>query len=102
MSTGLTQKRILALLARVAIIVFAVAMALDQIGVANDIVNMAFGLILAGAALAAALAFGLGGAGRRQVPVGADVQERRRPPGDRAGARGRARRGHAHGRQPAA
>ena len=61
MSTGLEQKRILALLARVAILVFAVAMALDQIGVANDIVNMAFGLILAGAALAAALAFGLGG-----------------------------------------
>ena len=61
MGTGLTQKRILALLARVAILVFGVAMALDQIGVANDIVNMAFGLILAGTALAAALAFGLGG-----------------------------------------
>lgn len=61
LSTGLEQKRVLALLARVAIIVFAVAMALDQLGVANDIVNMAFGLILAGAALAAALAFGLGG-----------------------------------------
>ena len=61
LSTGLEQKRVLALLARIAIIVFAVAMALDQIGVANDIVNLAFGLILAGAALAAALAFGLGG-----------------------------------------
>ena len=61
LSTGLQQRQILALLARVAIIVFAAAMALDQIGVANDIVNMAFGLILAGAALAAALAFGLGG-----------------------------------------
>ena len=61
MSTGLEQRRIVALLARVAIIVFAVAMALDQMGVANDIVNMAFGLTLAGAALAAALAFGLGG-----------------------------------------
>ena len=61
MSTGLEQKRILALLARVAIIVFAAAMALDQIGVANDIVNMAFGLILGGAVLAGALAFGLGG-----------------------------------------
>jgi hypothetical protein len=61
LSTGLQQKRLLALLARVAIIVFAVAMALDQIGVANDIVNMAFGLILAGAALDGALAFGLGG-----------------------------------------
>lgn len=61
MSTGLEQKRVLALLARIAIIVFAVAMALDQIGLANNVVNMAFGLILAGAALAAALAFGLGG-----------------------------------------
>jgi hypothetical protein len=61
LSTGLNQRRILALLARVAIIVFATAMALDQIGVANDIVNLAFGLILAGAALSAALAFGLGG-----------------------------------------
>ena len=61
LSTGLEQKRVLALLARVAIIVFAVAMALDQVGLANDIVNMSFGLILAGAALAAALAFGLGG-----------------------------------------
>ena len=47
--------------ARIAILVFAVAMALDQIGVANDIVNMSFGLILAGMALAVALAFGLGG-----------------------------------------
>ena len=61
LNTGLHQKRILALLARVAIIVFATAMALDQIGVANDVVNLAFGLILAGAALSAALAFGLGG-----------------------------------------
>ena len=61
MSTALNQKRLLALLARVAIIVFATAMALDQIGVANDIVNQAFGIILAGAAFAAALAFGLGG-----------------------------------------
>jgi hypothetical protein len=61
LGTGLAQRQVLALLARVAIIVFATAMALDQIGVANDIVNMAFGLTLAGAALAAALAFGLGG-----------------------------------------
>jgi len=61
LSTGLQQRRVLALLARVAIIVFATAMALDQIGVANDVVNLAFGLTLAGAALAAALAFGLGG-----------------------------------------
>jgi hypothetical protein len=59
--TNHAQKHMLALLARTATIVFAVAMALDQLGIANDIVNMAFGLTLAGAALAAALAFGLGG-----------------------------------------
>ena len=34
LSTGLAQRRVLALIARVAIIVFAVSMALDQIGVA--------------------------------------------------------------------
>ena len=61
LSTSMNQKGLLALLARVAIIVFATAMALDQIGVANDIVNLAFGIILGSAALAAALAFGFGG-----------------------------------------
>jgi len=45
----------------VAIIVFAAIMALDQTGLANDIVNMGFGLLLAGLALAVGLAFGLGG-----------------------------------------
>ncbi len=61
LSTNLEQKRIFALLARIAIIVFAVIMALDQTGLANDIVNMGFGLLLAGLALAVGLAFGLGG-----------------------------------------
>ena len=35
-------------------------MALRQLGLANDIVNLAFGLILGGIILAGALAFGLG------------------------------------------
>ncbi len=61
MQTRLKSKATLALLARIALIVFAVAMALDQLGVANDVVNLTFGLLLAAAALAAALAFGLGG-----------------------------------------
>ena len=61
LSTNLEQKRLFALLARVAIIVFAAIMALDQTGLANDIVNMGFGLVLAGLALAVGLAFGLGG-----------------------------------------
>lgn len=46
--------------ARIAIIVFAAAMALRQTGIAEDIVNTAFTLILGAVAIAFALAFGLG------------------------------------------
>ncbi len=46
--------------ARVAIIVIAAAMGLRQMGIADDIVNMAFGFLLGAIALAIALAFGLG------------------------------------------
>lgn len=47
-------------LARITVVVFAAAMALRQLGIANDIVNLAFGLSLGAIALAVALAFGLG------------------------------------------
>ena len=47
--------------ARLAILALAIAMALRELGLANDIVNLAFGLILGGIILAGALAFGLGG-----------------------------------------
>lgn len=46
--------------AKIAIIVFASAMALRQTGIAEDIVNSAFTLILGAVAIAFALAFGLG------------------------------------------
>jgi hypothetical protein len=36
-------------------------MALERIGIAPNIVNLAFGLLLGGIAVAIALAFGLGG-----------------------------------------
>jgi hypothetical protein len=48
------------LAARVSIIVLAGAMALRQMGLADDIINMAFGLLLGAIAVAVALAFGLG------------------------------------------
>jgi hypothetical protein len=51
----------LALFARVIILALAGAMALRQTGLANEIVNLAFGLTLGAAAVAFALAFGLGG-----------------------------------------
>ena len=44
-----------------AIIALAVAMGLRFMGLANEIVNLAFGLILGSAAVACAIAFGLGG-----------------------------------------
>ncbi|MBD2450653.1 mechanosensitive ion channel [Nostoc sp. FACHB-152] len=59
-SSGDHQARILAQIARIAIITLVSAMALQQIGVASDIVNLAFGLLLGAIAVAIALAFGLG------------------------------------------
>ncbi len=55
------QARVLAQAARIAIWVFVGAMALQQMGVATDIVVLAFGLTLGAIAVALSLAFGLGG-----------------------------------------
>lgn len=59
--SGSANSQLLGQVARVAIIVFVVAMALQQMGIAPDIVNLAFGLLLGALAIAIALAFGLGG-----------------------------------------
>ncbi|KAF3889719.1 MULTISPECIES: mechanosensitive ion channel [Nostocales] len=59
-SSGDRQARVLGQVARIAIIALVSAMALQQIGVASDIVNLAFGLLLGALAVAIALAFGLG------------------------------------------
>ncbi|MCD9007808.1 mechanosensitive ion channel [Luteimonas sp. XNQY3] len=48
-------------IARVAILGLVIAMGLRAMGIADDIVNLAFGLVLGAVAVAAALAFGLGG-----------------------------------------
>ena len=61
LSSGTTQSRLLAQSARVAILTLVGAMALNRMGIAPNIVNLAFGLILGGIAVAIALAFGLGG-----------------------------------------
>jgi hypothetical protein len=60
-SSGDRQAQILGQVARISIIALVSAMALQQIGVASDIVNLAFGLLLGAIAVAIALAFGLGG-----------------------------------------
>lgn len=60
-SSGNRQAMILGQAARISIITLVSAMALQQIGIASDIVNLAFGLLLGAIAVAIALAFGLGG-----------------------------------------
>lgn len=55
------RSRLLATVARVAILGLVLAMGLRAMGIADDIVNLAFGLTLGAVAVAVALSFGLGG-----------------------------------------
>ena len=59
--SNMSQANILAPATRAVIIIFSAALALRQMGIANSIVNLAFGLLLGAVAVAAAIAFGLGG-----------------------------------------
>jgi Conserved TM helix len=60
-SSGSRQSQILGQTARIAILILSGAMALQQMGIASDIVNLAFGLLLGAIAVAIAISFGLGG-----------------------------------------
>ncbi|NJP10351.1 MAG: mechanosensitive ion channel [Leptolyngbyaceae cyanobacterium RU_5_1] len=60
-SSGTSQSKILGQTAKISILVLVAAMALQQIGIAPNIINLAFGLLLGAIAVAIALAFGLGG-----------------------------------------
>ncbi|MEG4801722.1 mechanosensitive ion channel [Microcoleus sp. ARI1-B5] len=60
-SSGTRQARLLGQTARIAVIAFVSALALQQMGIGSDIVNLAFGLLLGAIAVGIALAFGLGG-----------------------------------------
>jgi hypothetical protein len=60
-SSGTRQARLLGQAARIAVIAFVLALALQQMGIGSDIVNLAFGLLLGAIAVGIALAFGLGG-----------------------------------------
>jgi Conserved TM helix len=60
-SSGTQQSQVLGQAARLAIVIFVGAMALQQMGIAASIVNLAFGLLLGAVAVALAISFGLGG-----------------------------------------
>ncbi len=55
------QAGLFAIVARISIIILSGAIALRQMGLANEIIELAFGILLGSVAVAAALAFGLGG-----------------------------------------
>jgi len=59
--TGGGKALILAQAARISIIVLVAAMSLQQIGIAPNIINLAFGLLMGALAVAIAIAFGFGG-----------------------------------------
>lgn len=61
LSSGATQSKLLAQTARIVTIVFVASIALIEIGLAPNLVNLAFGLLLGSIAVAIALSFGLGG-----------------------------------------
>lgn len=80
LDTAGAQANLLSQAARLAIIILTVAMGLRQMGIANDIVNLAFGLLLGAIAVAVALAFGLGArdiAGREVEALLKDVRGER-------------------------
>ena len=60
-STGGRQSRILGHAARISIVALISAMALKQMGIASNIVDLAFGLLTGAIAVAIAVAFGVGG-----------------------------------------
>lgn len=55
------EARLLARFARWAVLLFAIATALTELGIARDMVLLAFGITFGGIVLALAVAFGLGG-----------------------------------------
>jgi hypothetical protein len=60
-ASGASQSNLLAAAARISIIILSGAIALRQMGLANEIIEIAFGLLLGAVAVALALSFGLGG-----------------------------------------
>jgi hypothetical protein len=60
-SVGLDEAAVLGRVARFAVLVFVVLLALEQLDIGADLIRYSFLIVLAGMVLAIALAFGLGG-----------------------------------------
>jgi hypothetical protein len=68
--TSVPRADLLATIGRIAVLGLAGAMALRQMGIANEIIELAFGLTLGAVAVAAAIAFGLGGRDAASQAIG--------------------------------
>ena len=60
-ASGTAQAGLMSVVARVAILLLSGSIAIRHMGLANEIINLAFGLILGAIAVAVAIAFGIGG-----------------------------------------
>jgi len=75
LETGTDSSLFMARMAKALVIIFAAALALGQMGIAKEIINLAFGISLGAVALAFALAFGLGvGIGKPDNIAGREVE----------------------------
>ena len=80
LAAGGSRANLLANLARVAILILIAAMSLSQLGVAAEVITIAFGVLLGTIGIAAALAFGLGArdtAGRIVENWSKEVEEKK-------------------------
>lgn len=75
--SGIENARLLATIARIATLVLAGTMGLRQMNLAQEIVTLAFGLTLGAVAVAAAIAFGIGGRSAAKTLVDDFVKSRR-------------------------
>ena len=75
--SAIANARLLSTIARVAILVLAGAMGLRQMNLAQEIINLAFGITLGAVAIAAAIAFGIGGRDAAKTLVDDFVKSRR-------------------------
>ena len=81
-NAGLPPARVVAAASRWGVQLVAIAMALEQLGIASNIVAVGFGITLGGVVFAAAIAFGLGAKDLAREFLESRLSHRTRPPDD--------------------
>ncbi|HEY3198439.1 MAG TPA: hypothetical protein VGJ57_10525 [Nitrospirales bacterium] len=81
-NAGLPPARVVAAASRWGVQLVAIAMALEQLGIASNIVAVGFGITLGGVVFAAAIAFGLGAKDLAREFLESRLSHRGRPPDD--------------------